>query len=117
VNTYNLTNAAPVFSGAGSNETGQLNSVMSWTAGASQAWAIAAVPLLPSNPQILFDAASSTAFASAAATFTGSWNHTTTIAANRYLVVGANIDESGGASTVSGVRYGTEAGGPNVAMT
>jgi uncharacterized repeat protein (TIGR01451 family) len=114
---YNVTSAAPSFSGTGSMETGQTNSVMSYTAGASQAWAIAAVPLLPSSPQILFDAASSTNFANNTTTFTGSWNHTTTNAANRYLVVGVSIDEGGGASTVTGIRYGSEAGGPNVAMT
>lgn len=116
-NAFNRTNAAPAFSGAGSMESGQTNSVMSWTAGASSQWAIAAVPLQPSSPQVLFDAASSKNFAAATATFTGSWNHTTTNAANRYLVVAVNIDESGGASTVTGIRYGTEGGGPNVAMT
>ncbi|HEX3107559.1 MAG TPA: hypothetical protein VHU41_00590, partial [Thermoanaerobaculia bacterium] len=115
-NVYRFTNAVPPFSGAGSMESGQTNSIMSWTAGASSQWAIAAVALQPSSPQILFDAASSQTFASTATTFTGSWNHTTTTAANRYLVVAVNIDESGGASTVSGIRYGTEAGGPNVAM-
>ncbi|HEY2090978.1 MAG TPA: C25 family cysteine peptidase [Thermoanaerobaculia bacterium] len=115
-NAYNLTSGAPAFSGAGSMESGQTNSVMSWTSGASSQWAIAAVSLQPSSPQILFDAASSHNFASNATTFTGSWNHATTNAANRYLVVAVNIDEGGGASTVTGIRYGTEAGGPNVAM-
>ncbi|HEX3582855.1 MAG TPA: C25 family cysteine peptidase [Thermoanaerobaculia bacterium] len=115
-NAYNLRTGVQAFSGAGSMEIAQTNSVMSWTAGAASQWAIAAVALQPSSPQILFDAASSKNFAATTTTFTGSWNHTTTNAANRYLVVAVNIDESGGASTVTGVRYGTEAGGPNVAM-
>lgn len=116
-NAFNVTSAAPAFSGAGSVETGTANLTMSWTAGAAQQWAAVAVPLQSANPQILFDAASSSSFASAANPVTGSWNHTTTTAANRYLVVGVSIDRSGGASVVNSVRYGTEGGGPNVLMT
>ncbi|MGH9143690.1 MAG: DUF11 domain-containing protein, partial [Vicinamibacterales bacterium] len=116
-NPFNVTNAAPAFSGAGSIETGTANLTMSWTAGAAQQWAAVAVPLQSATPQILFDAASSTSFASAGNPVTGSWNHTTTSAANRYLVVGVSIDRSGGNSVVNSVRYGTEGGGPNVLMT
>ncbi|HEV8435199.1 MAG TPA: hypothetical protein VGR95_17445, partial [Thermoanaerobaculia bacterium] len=116
-NAFNFRSGVQPFSGGGSMEISQTNSVMSWTAGAASTWAIAAVALQPSSPQILFDAASSTTFAANTnPSFTGSFNHTTTNAANRYLVVAVNIDLSGGGQTVTGVRYGTEAGGPNVAM-
>ncbi|HXH42060.1 MAG TPA: C25 family cysteine peptidase [Thermoanaerobaculia bacterium] len=114
-NAFNVTAAAS--SGAGSIKTGAANTTMSWTGVGAQAWSAVAVPLQSANPQILFDAASSTTFASGAATFTGSWNHTTTSAANRYLVVGVNIDLSGRTSNSTGVVYGTEGGGPNSAMT
>jgi uncharacterized repeat protein (TIGR01451 family) len=113
-NAFNVTAAA--FSGAGSIKTGVVNTTMSWTAVGAQAWSAVAVPLQSANPQILFDSAGSATFNAATATFTGSWNHTTTTGANRYLVVGVNIDLNGRAST-STVRYGTEVGGPNVAMT
>src|SRR5258708_5513371 len=116
-NAFNVTSAAPAFSGAGSIKTGFNNTTMSWTAGAAQQWAIAAIPLRSANPQVSFDRASSTTFTSAAATFTGSWNHTTTTAANRYIVVGVSIDLSTRASTVTSAVYGTEGGGPNSAMT
>jgi uncharacterized repeat protein (TIGR01451 family) len=116
-NTFNVTSAAPAFSGAGSIKTNATNTTMSWTAtGGVQQWAAVAVPLHSANPQILFDAAGSATFAAGTATFTGSWNHTTTTAANRYLVVGVNFDLNARAST-GAVRYGTEGGGPNVAMT
>jgi uncharacterized repeat protein (TIGR01451 family) len=116
-NAFNVTSAAPAFSGAGSIEAGAASSTLSWTAGASQAWASVGVALQAANPQILFDAASGATFASAGNPVVGSWNHTTTSAANRYLVVGVNIDKSAGASVVNSVRYGTEGGGPNVLMT
>jgi uncharacterized repeat protein (TIGR01451 family) len=116
-NAFNVTSAAPAFSGAGSIEAGAASSTLSWTAGASQGWAAVGVALQSANPQILFDAASGATFASAGNPVVGSWNHTTTSAANRYLVVGVNIDKSGGASVVNSVRYGTEGGGPNVLMT
>jgi uncharacterized repeat protein (TIGR01451 family) len=116
-NPFNVTSAAPAFSGAGSIEPGAASSTLSWTSGASQAWASVGVALQSANPQILFDAASGATFASAGNPVVGSWNHTTTTAANRYLVVGVNIDKSGGASVVNSVRYGTEGGGPNVLMT
>ncbi|MGH3521941.1 MAG: beta strand repeat-containing protein, partial [Mycobacterium sp.] len=105
------------FTGGSSARTGTNNTTMSWTAGASQTWVTVACALKAATPQILFDAVSSTTFASAAAAFTGSWNHTTTNAANRYIVVGVNIDLSARASTISNVVYGTEGGGPNQAMT
>jgi hypothetical protein len=116
-NPFNVTSAAPAFAGAGSIEPGAASSTLSWTAGASQAWASVGVALQSANPQILFDAASGATFASAGNPVVGSWNHTTTTAANRYLVVGVNIDRSAGASVVNSVRYGTEGGGPNVLMT
>jgi uncharacterized repeat protein (TIGR01451 family) len=117
-NSYNVTNAAaPTFSGAGSIETGSSNITMSWTAGAAQQWATLAVPLHTANPQVLYDAVSSTTFAANTNPVTGSWNHTTTTAANRYLVVGVSIDRGGANSVVNSVRYGTEGGGPNVLMT
>jgi len=116
-NAFNVTSAAPAFSGAGSVKSGFANTTMAWTAGASQGWAVVGVPLQSATPQILFDAASSATFASAANPVTGSWNHTTTGAANRYLVVGVSIDRSGSNSIVNSVRYGTEGGGPNVLMT
>src|SRR5712691_5380240 len=72
-NPFNVTSAAPVFSGAGSIETGTQNLTMSWTAGASQAWAIAAVPLQSAVPQILFDAASNATVTSAANPIVLSW--------------------------------------------
>ncbi|HJW93500.1 MAG TPA: C25 family cysteine peptidase [Thermoanaerobaculia bacterium] len=117
-NTYNITSGAPAFSGAGSARTGANNVTMSWTAtGIAQAWATTAVALQSATPQILFDSASSLRFsANAGATFTGSWNHTMTNAANGYLVVALSIDRGGNTATGS-VRYGTEVGGPNVAMT
>ena len=117
-NSYDLIHAAPNSSGAGSSKTGFANTTMSWTAtGTAQAWAEVAIPLLSATPSVLFDSAASTTFASAAATFTGSWNHTTTSAANRYLVVGIDIDLSTRAGNATGVVYGTEGGGPNQAMT
>ncbi|HYU24112.1 MAG TPA: hypothetical protein VEO74_02835, partial [Thermoanaerobaculia bacterium] len=117
-NSYNVTHAAPSSSAAGSAKSGFANTTMSWTAtGIAQAWAHVAVPLLPATPQILFDAVASATFSSGAATFTGSWNHSTTSAANRYLIVSVDIDHSGGTASSSGVVYGTEAGGPAQAMT
>jgi len=113
-NPFNVTAAA--FSGAGSIKTNATNTTMSWTGVGAASWSTVAVPLHTANPQILFDAAGSATFASGAASFTGSWNHNTTTAANRYLVVGVNFDLNARAST-GAVRYGTEGGGPNVAMT
>ena len=120
-NSYNSPNAVPVFSGAGSIETGSANTTMSWSAtGAATPWATVAVPLHPANPQILFDAASSVAAAtnSAANPVAVSWSHTTTNAANRYVIVEVTMQCGNTAGkVVAGVRYGTEGGGPNVAMT
>ena len=116
-NTYNLASGAPAFSGAGGSRTGANNVTMSWlSSGGVQTWAIAAVPLKSATPQILFDAASTLTFTGTTASFTGSWNHTVTNAANRYIVVGVSIDRSGG-NVTGAATYGTEGGGPNVAMT
>ncbi|MEA2238806.1 MAG: hypothetical protein QOC81_3530 [Thermoanaerobaculia bacterium] len=112
-NSYNLTSGAPVFSGAGSIETGSTNVTMSWTAtGVAQLWATVAVPLHAANPQILFDAASraTTGLTSNANPVVVSWSHTTTTAANRYIVAEISINLAGGTSgtnvTVTGVTYG-----------
>ncbi|MEA2336365.1 MAG: large repetitive protein, partial [Thermoanaerobaculia bacterium] len=111
-NAFNVTSAAPVFSGAGSIKTGVANTAMSWTAGASQAWAAVGVGLQSANPQILFDAASraTTGLTSNANPVVVSWSHTTTTAANRYIVAQVAIQLAGGTSgtnvTVSGVTYG-----------
>jgi len=116
-NTYNVAVGAPAFSGAGGIRTGVNNATMSWSSsGGAQAWAIAAVPLKSATPQILFDAASTLTFTGTTASFTGSWNHTVTNAANRYIVVGVSIDRSGG-NVTGAATFGTEVGGPNVAMT
>jgi uncharacterized repeat protein (TIGR01451 family) len=119
-NTYNLTNAAPAFSGAGSIKTGTANAVMSWTAtGAATPWAAVAVPLHAANPQIHFDAASSLAAAtiSNANPVNVSWSHTTTNAANRYIVVAVTMQCGNVAGkVVASVTYGTEGGGPNTPM-
>ena len=112
-NTFNVTSAAPAFSGASGARTGAANAAMGWTAtGAAQAWAEVAVPLQSASPQVLFDTASR-----ATAGLTGntnpyvvSWTHTTTTAANRYIVVGVSINLNGGTVGanlgVSGVTYG-----------
>ena len=118
-NAYNLTSAAPVFSGAGSIKTGTANTTMSWTAGAVQQWATVAVPLASASPQILFDAASSVAAAtiSAANPVNVSWSHSTTTAANRYIVVAVTMQMGNGAgAAVTTATYGTEGGGPNQAL-
>jgi uncharacterized repeat protein (TIGR01451 family) len=114
VNSYNLTSALPAFAGAGSCETGASNTTMSWTAsGAAAAWATIAVPLHPANPQILFDAASQSAPTNLGTGGTVVWNHTTTTAANRYLVVGVSMRLNnfapGAALGIAGVTYGAQA--------
>src|SRR5258708_13914885 len=117
-NTYSLTSAVPAFSGAGSIKTGFANTTMSWTAGAIQQWAIIAVPLHSASPQILFDAASSLAAAtvSAANPVNVSWTHSTTTAANRYIVVAVTFQMGNGTgASVSTVTYATEGGRPNQA--
>ena len=112
-NTFNLTSAAPVFSGASGSRTGAANAAMGWTAtGVAQAWAEVAVPLQSANPQILFDTASraSAGLTSNANPVVVSWSHTTTTAANRYIVVGIAINLAGGTVpgnvNVTGVTYG-----------
>jgi uncharacterized repeat protein (TIGR01451 family) len=119
-NTYNQTNAIPTFSGAGSMKAGSAaaTTTMSWTAtGGVQLWATAAVSLHAANAQILFDAASSVALNSGASPVVVSWSHTTTTAANRYVIVEVTMQCGNQAGkVVSGVRYGTEVGGPNVAL-
>jgi len=113
-NSYNVTNAAPVASAAGSAKTGFVNTTMSWTAtGIAQAWAHAAVPLQPATPQILFDAASSAAgVVSNANPIVVTWSHTTTTAANRYLVVQVAMRLNGGTYgtnvTTTSVTYGAQ---------
>jgi uncharacterized repeat protein (TIGR01451 family) len=112
-NAFNLTNAAPAFSGAGSIKTGFANTTMSWTAGVAAQWATVAVNLQSANPQISFDAAStSPALQSNANPITVTWNHTTTNAANRYLVVGIAIHLAGGTAgtnvTVNAPTYGAQ---------
>ena len=119
-NAYNQTNAAPVFSGAGSIETGSTNMVMSWSAtGAATPWATVAAPLHSATPQIHFDAASSLAAVSnsAANPVNVSWSHTTTNAANRYIIVAVTMQCGNTAGkVVASVKYGTEVGGPNTSM-
>ncbi len=118
-NGYNLTSAAPTFSGAGSIKTGTANTTMSWTSGVAQQWATVAVPLASANPQIVFDAASSlaTATVSAANPVNVAWSHSTTTAANRYIVVAVTFQMGNGTgASVSTVTYGTEGGGPNQAL-
>jgi len=73
----------------------------------------------PATAQVVFDAAS---FAATATTSTGnpvnvSWNHTVSLTKKPYIVVSVAINKNGGAQTVTTVTYGTEAGGPNLAMT
>lgn len=112
-NLFNQTSAAPAFAGASGTRTGAAGAAMGWTAtGGGAAWAEVAVPLQSASPQILFDTASR-----ATAGLTGntnpyvvSWTHTTTTAANRYIVVGVSINLNGGTVGanlgVSGVTYG-----------
>jgi len=69
--------------------------------------------------QVVFDAASNAtpATTSAANPIAVSWNHTVSLAKKPYIVVSVAIDKNGGAQTVTTVTYGTEVGGPNLAMT
>jgi len=117
---YSQTNAAPVFSGAGSRETGSTNVVMSWSAtGGATPWATVAVPIHSATPQIHFDAASSLAAVSnsAANPVNVSWSHITTNAANRYIIVAVTMQCGNTAGkVVASVKYGTEVGGPNTSM-
>lgn len=118
-NPFDVTNAAPTFSGGASTETGSANTVMSWTAGAAQQWATVAVPLHSANPQIQFDAASSVAAATVSALnpVNVSWSHQTTTAANRYVIVEVTMQCGNTAGkVVATATYGTEGGGPNTAM-
>ena len=112
-NTFNQTNGAPAFSGASGTRTGVANAAMGWTAtGGAQLWAEVAVPLQSASPQILFDTASraTTGLTSNANPVVVSWSHTTTTAANRYIVVGVSINLAGGTVptnvNVTGVTYG-----------
>jgi uncharacterized repeat protein (TIGR01451 family) len=112
-NTFNQTSGAPAFSGASGTRTGAANAAMGWTAtGVAQAWAEVAVPLQSASPQILFDAASraTTGLTSSANPVVVSWTHTTTTAANRYIVVGVSINLAAGTVptnvNVTGVTYG-----------
>jgi uncharacterized repeat protein (TIGR01451 family) len=109
---FNVTSAAPAFSGAGSCKTGVANTTMTWTAtGGAQQWAIVAIALQSASPQILFDAVSSSAGTTSAANpVVVNWNHATTTAANRYVVVGIAIHLGGGTVptnvNVTSVTYG-----------
>ncbi|MEA2329270.1 MAG: large repetitive protein, partial [Thermoanaerobaculia bacterium] len=112
-NTINVTSAAPAFSGASGARTGAANAAMGWTAtGIAQAWAEVAIPLQSASPQILFDTASraTAGLTSNANPVVVSWSHTTTTAANRYIVVGVSINLAGGTVptnvNVTGVTYG-----------
>src|ERR1700740_1185838 len=71
----------------------------------------------PAASQVVFDAASNTATATASTAnpVTVTWNHATGLAKKAALVVGVSIDLSGGAAPVGTVTYGSEAGGPNPA--
>ena len=114
-NSYDVIHSAPNSSGAGSAKTGVANTTMAWTAtGTAQPWAEVAVPVLPATPQILFDAVSSaTGVVSNANPIVVTWNHTTTTAANRYLVVQVGIRLGGGTYgtnvTTTSVTYGAQA--------
>jgi uncharacterized repeat protein (TIGR01451 family) len=70
------------------------------------------------SAQVVFDAASNAAAvtSSNANPITVNWNHTTGQAKKAALVVSVSLDLNGGGATVSGVTYGTEAGGPAQAM-
>jgi len=112
-NTFNVISGAPVFSGASGSRTGAAAAAMGWTAtGVAAAWAEVAVPLQSASPQILFDTASraTTGLTSNANPVVVSWSHTTTTAANRYIVVGVSINLNGGTvptnTNVTGVTYG-----------
>jgi len=110
-NTFNQTGTS--FSGASGIRTGAANAAMGWTAtGVAAAWAEVAVPLQSASPQILFDTASraTTGLTSNANPVVVSWSHTTTTAANRYIVVGVSINLAGGTVptnvNVTAVTYG-----------
>ncbi len=112
-NVFNQTSGAPAFSGDSGTRTGAANAAMGWTAtGVGQAWAEVAVPLHSASPQILFDAASraTTGLTSSANPVVVTWSHTTTTAANRYIVVGVSINLAAGTVptnvNVTGVTYG-----------
>jgi len=114
-NSYNVIHAAPNSSQGGSAKTGFANTTMTWTAtGVAQQWAHVAVPLQQATPQILFDAVSSaTGVVSNANPIVVTWNHRTTTAANRYLVVAVDIRLGGGTYgtnvTTTSVTYGAQA--------
>src|SRR5437868_3909968 len=73
----------------------------------------------PALAQVVFDAASNaaTATASTANPIAVTWSHTVGLAKKPYLVVGVSLDLNGGGATVGGVIYGNEAGGPAQNMT
>src|SRR4051794_1079616 len=73
---------------------------------------------IPAGAQVVFDAASNAtpATASAANPITVSWNHTVGLSKKPYIITGVSIDRGGSGQTVTSVVYGTEAGGPNLAM-
>ena len=73
--------------------------------------------IAPAAAQVVFDAASNTATATASTAnpILVTWNHTTGLAKKAALVVSVSLDLNGGAATVGTVTYGTEAGGPGQA--
>jgi uncharacterized repeat protein (TIGR01451 family) len=82
------------------------------------AFAIAAAA--PATAQVVFDSASNAAVATTSLgnPVTVSWNHTVSLNKKPYIVVSVAIDRNGGNSqVVTGVAYGTEAGGANLAMS
>src|SRR2546423_13859023 len=73
---------------------------------------------VPAAAQVVFDAASNMAVATASTAnpINATWNHTTGLAKKAALVVSVSLDLNGGGATVGSVTYGTEAGGPGQAM-
>src|SRR2546423_8169533 len=73
---------------------------------------------VPAAAQVVFDAASNMAVATASTAnpINATWNHTTGLAKKAALVVSVSLDLNGGGATVGSVTYGTEAGGPAQAV-
>src|SRR5438105_4705380 len=81
--------------------------------------AVFAIFAIPASAQVTFDSASNAAPAtvSNAASILVKWNHTIGLSKKPYVTVGVSIKRNGGAPTVATVFFGTEPGGPNLAMT
>src|SRR2546423_10485311 len=73
---------------------------------------------VPAAAQVVFDAASNMAVATASTAnpINVTWNHTTGLAKKAGLVVSVSLDLNGGGATVGSVTYGTEAGRPPPGM-